>query len=76
MANNKPTTLVIPVAVLIRRADPEFEQGRRREIEYDFGPKGRVFRVDPSKRGAYGHGFDVGFGPGFDSQYSNRGAKG
>lgn len=73
---DKPKSLTVPCEVIIRRLDPDFDYVRRNQIEYDFGPKGRVFRGDPAKRGAYGHGFDVGFAAGFDSQWSNRGAKG
>lgn len=43
----------IPVAKMIRAVDPDFERAKKREIEYDFGPKGRIFTADPSKRGAY-----------------------
>lgn len=50
----KPTTMQVPVERLIRAVDPDFDRARRRETEYDFGPKGRVFVADPKKRGAYG----------------------
>lgn len=43
----------IPVEKMIRAVDPDFDRAKKREIEYDFGPKGRIFRADPSKRGAY-----------------------
>lgn len=72
MRDQKPTTVVVPQIVQIRRVDPDFKTGHVKEIEYDFGPKGRLFTADPVTRGSYGHGFDTGFSAGFDSQISNR----
>lgn len=41
-----------PLRNLVREVDPEWEKGRRREVEYRMS-NGRVFMVDPTKRGAY-----------------------
>jgi len=49
----RTTTMVIPVMKVIKEVDPDFERARKSEIEYDFGPKGRVFVANPVKRGAY-----------------------
>lgn len=50
----KTTTMQVPIERLIRAVDPDHDLAKRRQVEYDFGPKGRVFVGDPKKRGAYG----------------------
>jgi hypothetical protein len=44
--------LNIPWQVLVNRADPQFEQKKRNEVEYEFS-NGRQFRGNPATRGAY-----------------------
>ncbi len=45
------TTLNVPYAALVNRADPDYQRRKRREVEYEFS--GRVFYADPNVRGAF-----------------------
>ncbi|MFA5951493.1 MAG: hypothetical protein WC807_14535 [Hyphomicrobium sp.] len=47
-----PVSLSIPWKVLVLRHDPDWERDKRNEIEYEFS-NGRVFRANPTTRGAY-----------------------
>ncbi len=50
---NKVDNIDIPYDVLVRRADPNFERERHRELQYDFPKPGRFFYADPDKSGPY-----------------------
>ena len=41
-----------PFRNLVREADPDWERGRKREIEYEMS-NGRKFAGDPARRGPY-----------------------
>ena len=47
----KVTTTEMPFKVAVLRADPNFEQSKRKVVSYEF-PR-RVFTEDTSKQGAY-----------------------
>lgn len=47
----KGATLEIPYQVLVTRADPDFNRGKYRQIEYEF--TGHWFYANPLIRGAY-----------------------
>ncbi|MET4187607.1 hypothetical protein ABIB86_000444 [Bradyrhizobium sp. JR1.7] len=52
---NPPTrvkSLEVPFKTLIVRADPDFEQAKRREVFYEFS-NGRVFRENNATQGPY-----------------------
>lgn len=52
---NPPTkvrTVSVPFKTLIVRADPEFEQAKRREVFYECS-NGRVFRENNATQGPY-----------------------
>lgn len=64
------TTIDIPLEALIRRADPDWQRMKHRELQYDFPKPGRHFYADPYIIGAYtpgGMSFDTGFDLGFES---------
>ena len=67
----KPTTLVIPQLVQIRRVDPEW-QTVSKELQYDFSPVGRRFYRDPRISSAYGGAFSLEFDSSFDSPTASR----
>lgn len=48
---NKVRNLETPYKVLLLRADPMFEQAKRRDPFYEF--TGRTFREDTAKQGPY-----------------------
>lgn len=56
MAEKPPTTkvstLAIPYRALVLRADPEFEQRRRKEPFYEFS-NGRRFDENTARQGPY-----------------------
>lgn len=68
----KPTMFDTTLVALCNKADPDFNQARRRELQYDFGPTGRRFYADPTNAGAYGAGFSSGFSAGFRSPLAGR----
>lgn len=52
---NPPTkvrSVSVPFKTLVVRADPDFEQAKRREVFYEFS-NGRVFRENNAKQGPY-----------------------
>lgn len=56
MANeNLPNTrtLNMPWQSLVTRADPDWQRAQHDQVQYEFSG-GRVFRHDPTTRGAYG----------------------
>lgn len=60
---------------LIRKIDPEWQAGRRREIEYQI-QNGRVFTADPATRGAYAPDTDKAIaGPDGYGLYTHDGRK-
>jgi hypothetical protein len=44
-------SLTRPFLVKVLEADPNFQQEKKRQPEYEFS--GKTFYADPSKRGAY-----------------------
>ena len=44
-------SIEIPFRAMVTKADPDFERERRNEPEYEF--RGRTFRANRAKRGAY-----------------------
>ncbi len=52
---NPPTkvrSLTVPFKTLVVRADPDFEQAKRREVFYEFS-NGRMFRENNAVQGPY-----------------------
>lgn len=68
----KPTMFETTARALCIKADADFMRDQSRELQYDFGPKGRQFYRDPRKSGAYGAGFSQGFSGGFNSPFAGR----
>lgn len=48
----KVRTVSMPFKTLVVRADPDFEQAKRREVFYEFS-NGRVFRENNAVQGPY-----------------------
>jgi hypothetical protein len=55
MADSTAARVEIPLLAIIKKADPTFFKDRARIEEYRFS-NGRVFKADPTTRGAYGDG--------------------
>lgn len=48
----KVRSLTVPFKTLVVRADPDFEQAKRREVFYEFS-NGRTFRANNATQGPY-----------------------
>lgn len=47
----KVVTTELPFKVLVMRAEPDFEQNKRKVVSYEF--PGRIFTENPAQQGAY-----------------------
>lgn len=49
---NMTRRIEIPYKTQVLKADPDFEQAKRREVTYEFS-NGRQFKANPATTGAY-----------------------